>query len=114
MSAKLIKQSKGHKLAVLIEGDPGELQQTSDSLFNWNAADRFYHTDNPKQLFFWTDKVRLLHYFENLLEHRFYMKYGHEPNFPGAKELIHSSAVKHLNGIPTDGYIIRLNHYLIH
>lgn len=91
----------GYKL--LIQGkDKEDIELTYNSLYNLMATSgSLYPLDESTfSYFIWTTKKKMLRYFYNLLENRYYLKTGHE----GAGELFNKKlwdlAAHHLSLIP--------------
>ena len=84
---KLWYQTKGNRLAILIEGEKEEIESRFPSFYNWNASfSELYETGIETRCYFWTSRQKLLDYYINIIEHKFFLKYGREL-FDKAKEL---------------------------
>ena len=105
---KLFQQSKGQKLAILMVGGRKELEETFCSFFNWAGSS----DTNPKEtgmencFYFWTARKKLLNYFRNIIEHKFYLRYGYQPGSRG-QAYINEMAQKRLDNIPYLNFLPR-------
>ena len=97
---KLWYQTKGNRLAILLEGDSREeINGAFLSFHNWGAAvSELYETGVDNKCYFWTNKKKLLNYYINIIEHKFYLKYGREL-FDKTKELSIIQAKKKVENI---------------
>lgn len=109
MSTRLYIQTQGPKVAVLIEDqDREKLESVFFSFFNWGCSlsNDLFETGNPNSCYFWTTRRRLFHYFENIIEHRFFLKYGYEP-CDRCRSLINKMAQDRMNKLELRSFLPR-------
>ncbi len=107
---KLFQQSKGQKLAVLMVGEWEEVEESFCSFYNWAGSldTELRQTGKENSLWFWTTRKRLLNYYQNIIEHKFYLRYGYEPGERG-QAFIREAAQKKLESIPYLNFLPRSN-----
>lgn len=98
-------QSKGYQVAVLLEGEEADVYPVFLSFLNWGASlSEELFIIGYNQYYFWCTHRRLLKYYENILEHKFYLKFGHEPE-GRARDLIPILAQTKVNNLPYRNFL---------
>lgn len=104
---KIYLQSKGNRVAILLEGEKGIVEQIFWSFDNWGAAiSELQETGKENRFYFWTSPKKLLHYYENILEHKFYLLCGYEP-CEKCKQLIPKLARQKIEKIEYQNFLPR-------
>lgn len=77
---QLFKQTKGEKIAILMEGNLEDIQATFLSFYNWRGclSRDPQETGSIRRWIIWTTKKLIFNYFENIIEHRYYLLFGRE------------------------------------
>lgn len=77
---QLFKQTKGEKVAILMEGNKEDVRAVFLSFYNWRGcvSRELEETGTSHRWYVWTTKKLLTNYFENIIDHRHYLRFGHE------------------------------------
>ena len=105
---QFFQQSKGQKIAILLVGEREEIEETFCSFFNWAGCSNsdLIQTGKEDSFYLWSTRKALLNYFQNIIEHKFYLKYGYEPGARG-QAYIRELAQKKLDSIPYLNFLPR-------
>ena len=105
---QFFQQSKGQNIAILMVGEKKELEETFCSFFNWGGCSNseLIETGKKDSFYLWSTRKVLLNYYQNISEHKFYLKYGYEPGERG-QTYIKELARKKLKSIPYMNFLPR-------